>query len=456
MPPETQFNIGLITSDEVVLKRCKSVCAEFNYTLNHWTSLEAYIEQTASCSLLIVSAYNDKIKEESSASAQENMQVLRQYSPNSLLVCIVDNVIPKLQAAEVKKCGANWILFRHEVTETCKLEFIASQNLRATYIPVKINELVADSTLTFDLYHLLPLNKKFLKFIREGSVLDGKQMTKFSGIGEVYLHRDQIESFSKYVHEHPMASAGGVASRCRAIFHALCSSYTALVMHLTDQSQFASYNEGEELLKKVRQLSDSLLETLGAVGNAWDIVNQSAIGEFGSVERAPVVAAYAAIFGLEMDMERINEMMLAALLSELGLLYLPPGAAKKIRDEKVESMTPEETMAFQQYPLKSLNVALERKLGMPEKMRDLILCIHEQADGKGFPGKKSGSKIPEHSQLIQFCEQFDRKTLIRMGRQRVDAATAREELIKQELRNLNRYSPILLSKLKHNYIKTGS
>jgi response regulator RpfG family c-di-GMP phosphodiesterase len=300
----------------------------------------------------------------------------------------------------------------------------------------------------FDVYHLLPQRQKFLKFLFSGDALDAERVVKLKDVGEAYVHRKDAQSYKDYIASGDDRSAAGISKRCRAQFLALYESYSSLVFLLTDQSETGSFKEGERMLGSCKKLCEELLGALAEFGNAREIINNSTIGEFGSVERAPAIAAYTALFSLQIGFEGIGNNMLATLLSDLGLLFLPPSVIKKIRAGQIEAMTPEEQALFKRYPLQSLDVVLDRKLAIHEKLRAVLVSIRERVDGKGFPKGLMDSKVPLESQLIQLSWQFDQMTLLRLGKPRVDPKQALKQLITHEIANPGRYSPELLQRLQ--------
>jgi response regulator RpfG family c-di-GMP phosphodiesterase len=320
--------------------------------------------------------------------------------------------------------------------------------LRAQYLEIKSNDLRADSVIPFEVFHLLPLRQKFLPFIFNGDTLDAKKQAKIQDIGEIYVHRKDAGAYKTYVAAAIDMSAQGLSKRCRAQFLALYVSYSSLVFLLTDQSETASFKEGGALLKNCRDLCDELLGTLAEFGNAWDIINNSTIGEFGSVERAPAIAAYAALFSLQLGMDKVSDTMLAALLSDLGLLFLPSPILIKIRNDQIAQLTPEERALYQKYPTQSLAVILDRKIALDDKLRTIVVSIKERGDGKGFPKGTQGHKVPIEAQMIQFSWDFDRRTLLRLGKQRPDPLKERNKLIEEELASRTKYTEPFMAKLQ--------
>ena len=441
---EERIDFALVGSDARALTRCQSVATEFEYSFKQWTGLDSFLESEAVPRVVVAFPPDPESKQ----SAAEAAQAVRFKCRESFVICAVSSRLGRDTAAFVKKSGANLILLDEELHQTSKLEFAATQMVKADYLLIKPGDVAPGKVIPFDVYHLMPLRQKFLRFSFSGDVIPADKMDKIGEIGEIYIRKSNAEQFNAYVNANEDRSAKGLARRCRSQFLALYASYAEMAFLLTDQSEYSSFDEGAALLKKCRDLGSSLLMTLGEFGNAWDIVNNSTIGEFGSAERAPAIAAYAALFALQMDIPEIEEIMIAALLSDLGLLLLPPGASGKIRKGQPETLSEDEQKEYRRYPQTSLDIVLSRKLPVNEKLRELLLSTHERADGKGFPRGIQGRKLTEGAQLIQFCREFDRQTVVMMGRARVDREETRKKIILGELGNPARFSPVFVEKLK--------
>jgi len=179
------------------------------------------------------------------------------------------------------------------------------------------------------------------------------------------------------------------------------------------------------------------------------VVNNSSLGEFGSVERSPTIAAYAGLMSLLASIGEPVDVMVAALLSDVGMLELHPKITKKLRQSQdINLLNEDERQQYHNHPVVSLNRCLSRKLQMKEAIKEMILCTHERADGKGFPEARSMAKIPVEAMLIQFSEIIDRAAMVKMGQSRVPVQDVRHQVLNHEMEAANIFSLGFLHKLK--------
>lgn len=440
-------DVLVISDDPKMIKRTNEVCNDFGYTMASVDDIMKLMDNDALASgvpFVILSSVKTSNEQEIAGL----VQTVKQLSQDCYLLVVVDKKVTTDGMAFIKKSGANILLLEPEFFDTSKLEFIASQKIRASFIPAKAAEFKVGTKTNFALFHMMPLNKKFLPVLFASTEITKEKQVKMETVGEIYVRREDIGKYEKYLAQNMDKTAAGLKSRCRAQYLNLSSVYIDLVLLLTDQSESSSFVAGKELYEKTSNLANDLIVGLGAVGEAWDIINNSAVGEFGSVERAPAVAAYGGLFSLLASIGNTTDVMLAAMISDIGMLELHSRTTKKFRGGSEVVLHPEEEEEYKKHPVISLNRALSRKLPIPENIKNIILTIHERIDQKGFPNRIRPEKIPEESQLIQFCELLDKACALRMGQERIPATEAKKMVFDQEYRLANRFSLLFLEKLK--------
>ncbi|MEZ4873421.1 MAG: hypothetical protein R2827_14525 [Bdellovibrionales bacterium] len=331
------IDFGLITDNERLLKRAKSVCAEFDYSFMSWSNLEEFFEAEQHCKMITFSVDGENSKD-MAAKAAEAAQLAKAYCEDGYLVSIVSKDIPRDDVEFIKKSGVNLVFPEYEMFETSKLDFFASQILRAKYVPIKDSDLLPDTVLNFDLYHLMPLRNKFLKITRKGFSIPADKLKKMQEIREFYILRDELPDFKIYAEKISDDSHSGVLRKCRAQFLEFSGAYLDLIEMMCDESQSVGFEEGKKILQNCQNMVVGLAQTLAQVSGTevWDIINNSVIGEFGSVERMPAVAAYATHFAdkLEMEMDVLINIIFVILVMDVGIIKLSPDITRKLREGK--------------------------------------------------------------------------------------------------------------------------
>jgi HD-GYP domain-containing protein (c-di-GMP phosphodiesterase class II) len=106
---------------------------------------------------------------------------------------------------------------------------------------------------------------------------------------------------------------------------------------------------------------------------------------------------------LKWDSQRtLSAVALGALIHDIGMTTLDP----ELRIKPPQSMTPEELKAYRNHPVESMNMANAFST-IPSAVLQIVLQHHE-ANGKGFPGEISGTKIYPLAKVVALADKFTR------------------------------------------------
>lgn len=365
---------------------------------------------------------------------------------DSYIIIVVGSMFTAETAQNVREAGASLVLLENEFFSSSKTEFVLSQTIRSAFIPVKTCDLMLGSKVTFPLYHLMPANSKFLKVIKSGMKVRQDFLSRYDEIGELYLKRDHFDEWVKYSNTFANEDDLSKARLCRLRFLQLNHSFVNLTLLIGDQSSGSSFNKGRILYETVRDLCGELLEALKDISDPWTVVNNSSVGDFGSLERAPAIAAYAGLLSIQSKIGTPEEVMIGALLADIGYLDLSPTTTYKIRNNEINALNAEELMEFKKHPIFSLNQCLSRKLPLNDSIKNIILQSHERVDQTGFPHKIRADKISEEAMLVRLCWDLDTKSQVRLGSVRTEIGTMKQDLAKSAMSEQGNYSPEFLVK----------
>jgi hypothetical protein len=200
---------------------------------------------------------------------------------------------------------------------------------------------------------------------------------------------------------------------------------------------------------RCNKLCEDLLSNIGSYSEAWNVTNQSTVGEFGSLERAPAITTYCGLFGLCLDQQNVAQVMLSALFANVALLLAPPALTSALRSGR--TLSKEEDAWMAKVPETSLKLILDRKLSFEEKWRRILLSVNIQ-----------GQELEEHRfrsqiQMIQMARTFDERSCVRMGQERTDPRLALGEITKFDhttAPHQKQFARMLSEKLQHAQLMT--
>jgi putative nucleotidyltransferase with HDIG domain len=172
--------------------------------------------------------------------------------------------------------------------------------------------------------------------------------------------------------------------------------------------------ENRELMGEVRdQLSHTLRMMIGLVENR--------LPDYGAYSER--VANYAAATGRTMSLsdEEIEDLRIAALLHDVGMLTVPETILNTPR-----RLEPQELTILREHP--EHGAELTRVANFSPRVQDAIRSHHERADGTGYPDGLAGDAIPVASRILSVCDAFVALISDRPHRPRVSEEEALETL----------------------------
>jgi response regulator RpfG family c-di-GMP phosphodiesterase len=407
------IDVVLVSKDTRYIARTQMMTSEFNYSFQLVNNIDELSEKYEGTQIhfLVVSTEEAANQDE----AVGIVQVAKHTSPDSFIMVVLSGKVDSSSMTWIRKSGADVVVLDHEFFDNSKLDFFAFQSVRSEYRPVKSGDFIEGSCLNFVVYHLLPQNRKYLPVVHRDTKLEEKRIKKMREVGDVYIKRGDIPEYFKYLNTQEDSSAKGLIRRCRAQFLTLSHSYIDLVISLTEQTETPSFEEGKKVLQNCLDMSSNLLNSLMTVGQVQEIVESPQEGDFGSVERAVDRAAMAGFFSMMGSLGKPEEIMLGALLMDIGIIGASPLILKKMRLNILDALSPEELKEYQLHPQRGLNYALSRKLQLSNATKEAILYHHTNTNNQGFPVIPS-EKLGVEPQMLRFCQLLDEQMMVCLGR----------------------------------------
>ncbi len=118
------------------------------------------------------------------------------------------------------------------------------------------------------------------------------------------------------------------------------------------------------------------------------------------------VGILAGIIGkwLKYDAERLNEVVLAGVLHDIGKAQIPLDIL-----DKPGRLTQEECMIMRKHTIYGYDL-LKDMTDIPESIRFTVLQHHERLDGSGYPFSLTGDKINDIAKIISVADTYDAMT----------------------------------------------
>lgn len=319
------------------------------------------------------------------------------------------------------------------------------------YRPVKVLDLVPGTVMEFNTRIFLPMNGKFVVFAREGEEVPLEKIAKLNERNQntLYVHKEELPKFHQYT-VSAFKQAGRTGESATAKEQRLKTGIRELVSDMfIDDTQENTFKKSQVLMDDLKKTVLSLVqeESPNILQKIDLMVNQES-DFYGHLSR---VATYAALFAMELGMDKPVELGLAGLLHDIGLTALPPDVMSVPPDQ----MGPEMRKAYDQHPKQSVDIIRLKKMLVSDRVLKAILHHEERLDGSGKPDGLKGKKVSAEGQVVAIADQFDYLTSLKPGEKKLTPAEAFDELIR-----INSADPVrmgidleTLKKLKAGYFK---
>ena len=416
-------DIVCITADENEKKIIQKVSDTFGYQIEFLNGADDLLNSTTPHRVVILSENTDNKQE----SLDELAQISFQQNQSAILIAFVQKELTHARFEFLEKLGIKIIMLKKEMG-TGKFPFLLNQILQFQFVSIKTADLFPDKKIPFEVYHCLNIKKHFVRLNEKGQTFSKDRIDRLAAKSEYFIKKDDVADYNKFITENTDRSAKGLAKRCRVNFLNLQVEFQNLVIELTNETNKVSFKEGAALLERCFNLCDEFIMNLAEFRTPWDIITLSEIGNFGSVSRSPAVAAFAGLFALNSGMDHVSKIMVSALIVDLAQLKLDSSISFKLMNK--ERLNGDEIKDIQAIPQKSLNLVLDRKLAIDEKIRSIMALIYERADGTGYPLGVDLHKITLESQVIRFAKEFDSRITFNLGSQRVNPGEILKNIFK--------------------------
>ncbi len=180
------------------------------------------------------------------------------------------------------------------------------------------------------------------------------------------------------------------------------------------------------LNQKLQKIKSEDVNSKDVLYSIVDIISQTYNQMYKTgTTKSKIILAVMVAKKLDLPKDEIDKLKLAILLYDIGNIMIP----EEIFNKK-EPLTDEEKNLIKQHPV----IAAREILKPISNIQDIIPIIeshHENWNGEGYPGQKSGIEIPVTSQIVLLVDAFYAMTQDRPYRQAYDIDEI-VEIIKSE------------------------
>jgi HD-GYP domain-containing protein (c-di-GMP phosphodiesterase class II) len=282
------------------------------------------------------------------------------------------------------------------------------------FLPIQSLDIEAETTITFNLYVNLPLNKKYVLYRRAGGQVESHRLDKFSegNLSNFFIEKKDYNEFVKYVALRIRNLIGSNDNgENRKMMQAAAKSILSSTLDQSDPAIAAALMGN--LNDITATIIESALENVGSFNThtSKKLFHRLAqLADKGSdFQKHPINVASLAVlitFGIGYSREKIlADMSMAALLHDVGLSKLPPKVISHAHAPLRLGIYERESIY--KHPELSVEVLEEKNIPVSDLAKTIIRQHHEEFNGSGYPHGLRGYTINELSQILRVADEID-------------------------------------------------
>lgn len=357
-------------------------------------------------------------------------QVCRNQCPRTKIFSIIENK-EQFYPKKILKNGYNDVFLLPPDFDRLKnsvLEAGTEEIKSRIYKKIKSFDIVAESTLDFDTYIYLPLNKKHIKYSKSKKTIEAKKVEKLQQhqVANLFIKASEAETFYQYV-----AAEINKTSRDANFMSAteredkIIQMTRGIFTEVFDKETQSSFESGREVLSMCQKVISSIISN-GKDTNWFNRLAMSLSGMSDDYTHASETSTFASLFALIIGNVKVDDVAIAGYLHDLGMSdvinYDP-----NLPIEKQSELTQKQYFSHVE---RTIEYIKNKKMIISDAATKAILQHHERFDGKGFPKAITGERVSTEAQLVSYADQLQYLMTLSPGKSKLSPKQALETIAK--------------------------
>jgi hypothetical protein len=337
--------------------------------------------------------------------ALEKLYALQAMVPKSEFVCVVADDSDSSYNSLLRESGVTQVLTLSEASRSVKIDFLVLQKFLMDYFPIDLKDLFPGTEITFNAFHFLQLNNKYLPVIFEDFVLSDRKFKRLEKIKSLYILKEDAAQYQKYIENFYDAMSVGLQKRLKAAFLQVSMTFTQARSLLVLGEGAASHQKFELMLQACIDSHKKLIEYLKSSPEPLNQYLQlfKAHSFFG-FDRSLLLTGLSGLLAHMSGIADPDEVMKAALMSYSGIFSLDYLTYLKWHNQLENRWSEADKKVIFQSLAASVQLSQARIPELSEKMKGIMTHMMARYDGQGLPEGVNGDSIPLETGLIQLCE----------------------------------------------------
>ncbi len=403
-----RIDVLVISPAVEILQRIVQVSERLKLTVHRVSNVSQYEKEFKEIGwpnliILDLSVVNEK------QVALETILALKTMVPHSYYTALVKDGSDAEFCQQLKDAGMNHVQVIDEVLRSMKLDFLLMQQFLLQYYPIELRDLFPGTEITFNAFHFMALNNKYLPVIFERFVLSDKKFKRLEKVSQIYIQSHALQAYQEYIESYYDSFNTGLQKRTKAAFLQLVYAYTQISGLLMNGEGDLNTAKNSEMLAQLLGFCESRHTTLinyikSSSEPFHNYIQMFQSHGLSSFDRSLFIAGLAAFLSEMSGVGQPGLILKSSLMACSGLMFSDQKTYLKWHDHLESHWSLEDRVHFSDAIKISGEIGRLNLADFKGPMAQIVSHVFERFDGKGLPDKISGEKIPVETSVIQLAD----------------------------------------------------
>jgi putative nucleotidyltransferase with HDIG domain len=267
------------------------------------------------------------------------------------------------------------------------------------YLPIKLQLLVNESILIFDIYYFNKDKEEFILYHSKNSIFSEEQRKSIKEFKrKIYIKNDSIFNYLNYLNDNLGATIANYEIKfnykIKFYYHSALEIVKVIYNNPESKTNMAVSYE------LARNTVDLVLDSEMKFKSLLEIIVNNNENYTHSINTALLSVNFGKRLGL--NYEALEELSIGAMLHDIGKTKLEP----ELLEKDIEERTEIENERFREHVNYGFDI-VKQYGDLPGNSKDIILNHHENFNGTGYPFKLKGKEISLLTQITTISDVFD-------------------------------------------------
>lgn len=446
-----RIDVLVISPSVEILQRIIQVSERLRLTVHRVSNLTQYEKDFSSIGRPNMIILDVSIFDENQL-ALEMIFALKAMVPHSYYTALIKDSSDADFCQRLKEAGIDHLQAVDEVEKSMKLDFLLLQQFLLQYHPIELRDLFPGTEITFNAFHFMALNNKYLPVIFERLILSDKKFKRLEKVSQIYIQSHALEAYQVYIESYYDAYNTGLQKRMKASFLQLVFGYTQVRSLFMNSKAIADSQARSEKLDELFDFCEvrhaSLMKYIKSstepFHNYIQLFQNHGLSSF---DRSLFIAGLASFLSEMSGVGQSGIVLKASLMAFSGMMYTEQKTYLRWHDQFENQWSPEDRIQMADALKISGEVGRLNLADFSGVMAQTVSHMFERFDGKGLPDNISGKKIPLETSIIQLADGWLRLVAKRPKMSAVEAYESFKAYLAVEKR-AGKINPAVIDKME--------